>query len=101
MIDGKTGFLRPSDTASFADRLAWMTASENAAKLKQMGQAGRRHVKSNFSLDAFTRSLDGHLQTVSKVRNGDAETITRWVVLLPVTSISIVVLLVWVCITIR
>jgi hypothetical protein len=69
VIDQKTGFLLPPEVEPFAKRMDAIVTTNIKTK---MGEAGRLHVKSNFSLDAFTESLEGHIKDVMVLDNEDA-----------------------------
>jgi glycosyltransferase involved in cell wall biosynthesis len=52
VLEGKTGFLvPPMDYAAMADRIAYLLA--NTCEARKMGEAGRKHIEENFSLNAM------------------------------------------------
>ena len=56
MLHGKTGFLCEPLPAEFASCMAVL--ARDAERADSMGQAGRKHVVANFSLDSFGDKLD-------------------------------------------
>jgi alpha-1,3/alpha-1,6-mannosyltransferase len=56
IFDGQTGFLRPPSGVSFAAALQPYIEDSEFARLH--GEAARKHVQTNFSLDRFGRGLE-------------------------------------------
>lgn len=56
VLDGETGYLRPGVPEQWADVLRDLVMDES--KAVTMGKAGRVHVKSKFTLEAFAEKLE-------------------------------------------
>lgn len=91
VIHEKTGyadtnirFLCTPDAESFSARLEAIITTDIKAK---MGEAGRMHVKSKFSLDAFTTSLEESVCDILQTTNEDALSTHRIMFIIPVLTI--------------
>lgn len=56
VVDGKTGFLREGKPDQFAEAMERIVVDPKLAK--KLGEAGRKHVETNFSFKAFTEKLN-------------------------------------------
>ncbi|KAI8854503.1 hypothetical protein BC829DRAFT_380095 [Chytridium lagenaria] len=63
VLDGDTGYLREPKAEAFSEAVERILGMSEAQR-KRMGEAGRRRVEENFTLDSFSRRLDGILQHV-------------------------------------
>ena len=62
IAEGITGFLRPQDPQQWADAIETLVGDR---KLREdMGRAGKQRVVDMFTLDAFSRTLDRHIDTL-------------------------------------
>lgn len=57
IVDHQTGFLCDPTPSSFAGAIKKFADDRDLAR--EMGRAGREHVRENFSFDSFTQKLDG------------------------------------------
>ncbi len=62
VLEGRTGFLVPTDASAFARRLVFLMQDANLAN--QMGREGRAHVVKNASLDVM---VDGYQQLINQI----------------------------------
>lgn len=61
ILDGQTGYLCDEPLVeTFAERMKIFVEDRN--RWKEMGDAGRRHVKENFSFQPFARKLNEHVE---------------------------------------
>jgi glycosyltransferase involved in cell wall biosynthesis len=56
VVDGKTGFLLPRDPVAFAKKIKWLI--KYPEKAKEMGKAGRKHVKKNFTWEIHNMKME-------------------------------------------
>ena len=62
IAEGITGFLRPQDPQQWAAAIE--TLVDDRKLREDMGRAGKQRVVDMFTLDAFSRTLDRHIDTL-------------------------------------
>jgi len=71
VVEGKTGFLRPSEPKAWADAVGRLLGDE--ALRKRMGEAGRCRVAESFSLEAFGQKLDEAVWHLATAESRDSK----------------------------
>ena len=67
VIDGVTGYLLPRDPKTFAEKIKYLM--ENPDVARKMGEAGREHVKKNFTWEKHVKCLEKYLIQVANEKS--------------------------------